>query len=182
MSIGKKIKERRLNLNMTAEELAEKLGKHRSTVYRYENGDIDQLPISILEPLAQALNVEPSYFISDIRNNKVPELKSLEKEYITNFSQLDTSTKENVNLIIEYFKVLNEENQNKLVERSKELIESQLFKEKIEQTKYKDRIIKEQRDYIAALGGGVIEVPEGQEIGHIIKERGVPVKRKYKPL
>ena len=63
MSIGKRIKERRKELKIGAEELARRLGKDRSTIYRYEKGDIENLPIDILEPIAMALNTTPAYLM-----------------------------------------------------------------------------------------------------------------------
>lgn len=59
MSVGKRIKERRKELNISADQLAKRLGKDRSTVFRYENGDIEKLPIDILEPIAAALKTTP---------------------------------------------------------------------------------------------------------------------------
>ena len=38
---GEQIKKRRKQLGMSADELAEKLGVSRSTIFRYEKGDID---------------------------------------------------------------------------------------------------------------------------------------------
>lgn len=63
MTIGKRIKQRRKELKMTADELGKKLGKDRSTVFRYENGDIEKLPIDILEPIAKALKTTPEYLM-----------------------------------------------------------------------------------------------------------------------
>ena len=48
---------------MSVDELALKLGKNRATVYRYENGDIENLPTTILEPIAQALETTPAYLM-----------------------------------------------------------------------------------------------------------------------
>lgn len=59
MSIGKRIKLLRTKRGMSIDELAEKLGKNRTTVYRYENGDIENLPLDILNPLAEALDTTP---------------------------------------------------------------------------------------------------------------------------
>lgn len=63
MTIGDRIKERRKKLDMTSDELADKLGKSRATIYRYENGDIKNLPTTILEPLAEALRTTPAYLM-----------------------------------------------------------------------------------------------------------------------
>lgn len=61
--IGQRIKERRKELDMTADELGRRIGKNRATVYRYENGDIENLPIDVLKPIAKALDVAPQYLM-----------------------------------------------------------------------------------------------------------------------
>jgi transcriptional regulator with XRE-family HTH domain len=63
MSIGTRIKERRKYLRMSADELGRRLGKDRSTIYRYEKGDIENLPLDILEPIAEALDTTPQYLM-----------------------------------------------------------------------------------------------------------------------
>lgn len=63
MSVGERIKERRNELGMSVDELAVRLNKNRATVYRYEKGDIENLPIDILEPLAKALDTTPQYLM-----------------------------------------------------------------------------------------------------------------------
>ena len=63
MNIGKRIKQRRKELGMSADKLGEILGKDRSTIYRYEKGDIENLPLDILEPIAKALNTTPQYLM-----------------------------------------------------------------------------------------------------------------------
>lgn len=63
MTIGDRIKSRRKHLKMSAEELAKRIGKDRSTVFRYEKGDIENLPLDILEPIAKALNTTPQYLM-----------------------------------------------------------------------------------------------------------------------
>lgn len=63
MSIGKRIKMLRTKRGMTIDDLATKLGKNRTTVYRYENGDIENLPLGILNPLAEALDTTPAHLM-----------------------------------------------------------------------------------------------------------------------
>jgi transcriptional regulator with XRE-family HTH domain len=48
---------------MSADELGKRLGKDRSTIYRYEKGEIENLPLDILEPIAKALNTSPQYLM-----------------------------------------------------------------------------------------------------------------------
>lgn len=63
MTIGDRIKSRRKHLGMSADDLGRRLGKDRSTIYRYEKGDIENLPLDILEPIAQALGTTPQYLM-----------------------------------------------------------------------------------------------------------------------
>lgn len=59
MTIGGRIRAARIARGISATRLAEIIGKDRSTVYRYENGDIDDVPIGILEQIAAALGLTP---------------------------------------------------------------------------------------------------------------------------
>lgn len=63
MVVGKRIKERRKELGMSADALGKLLGKDRSTIYRYEKGDIENMPLDILEPIAMALRTTPQYLM-----------------------------------------------------------------------------------------------------------------------
>lgn len=63
MSIGQRIKLLRTKRGISIDELATKLGKNRTTVYRYENGDIENLPLEILNPLADALDTTPAHLM-----------------------------------------------------------------------------------------------------------------------
>ncbi len=60
MTIGQRIKNRRLYLGLSVDEVALKLGKNRATIYRYEKDDIKDLPITVLEPLANVLETTPA--------------------------------------------------------------------------------------------------------------------------
>lgn len=60
MNTGDRIKQRRIELGLSADELATRIGKSRATIYRYENGDIENMPTPILEPLAKALETTPA--------------------------------------------------------------------------------------------------------------------------
>jgi len=49
---------------MSADELGVLLGKDRSTIYRYENGEIENLPLDVLEPIAAALQTTPQQLLN----------------------------------------------------------------------------------------------------------------------
>lgn len=63
MTRGERIKQLRKALGLSAEELGTLIGKTRATIYRYENGEIEDMPITILEPLAKALNTTPAFLM-----------------------------------------------------------------------------------------------------------------------
>lgn len=69
IGIGGRIKARRKELGMSADKLAELLGKNRSTIFRYENGEIENLPLDSLSPIAAALKTTPAYLMGWQKNN-----------------------------------------------------------------------------------------------------------------
>ncbi|MBO6266812.1 MAG: helix-turn-helix transcriptional regulator [Synergistaceae bacterium] len=62
-TIGKRIHDRRIQMGLSADDLAARLGKNRATIYRYEGDEIENLPISVIAPLAQVLQVSPAYLM-----------------------------------------------------------------------------------------------------------------------
>lgn len=63
MTIGDRIKQRRIQIGLTVDQLADKIGKNRATVYRYESNEIEKFPLDILYPLANALRTSPAYLM-----------------------------------------------------------------------------------------------------------------------
>lgn len=61
--IGDRIKQARIKLGYSAEQVAAFLGVSPATVYRYENGDISKLPSKHIKPLAEFLCVSPAYLM-----------------------------------------------------------------------------------------------------------------------
>lgn len=81
MSIGCRIKSLRTRLGLSIDELADKLDKNRTTVYRYENGDIENLPLGILDSLADALNTTPAHLMGWDEPRTVTYNSKLEMEH-----------------------------------------------------------------------------------------------------
>jgi repressor LexA len=63
MNVAQRIKELRKAKGISAETIAERLGTNPTTIYRYEKGDIEKMPISILEPIAEILGCSPAYLM-----------------------------------------------------------------------------------------------------------------------
>lgn len=63
MTIGEKIKKRRLELGLTLEKVGNAVGAHKSTVKRWEDGNIQTLGMDKLVPLSHVLLVDLSYLL-----------------------------------------------------------------------------------------------------------------------
>ena len=61
IEIGKRIKERRKELNLTLEQLADTLGFNKSTLQRYEAGKIVKIKLPVLQSIAKELRVDPNW-------------------------------------------------------------------------------------------------------------------------
>ena len=84
-NIGQKIKERRIKVGLTADQLAKKLKKSRATIYRYESSEAENMPINILEPLAKELGTTPA----ELMGWNVPLPK------VTHHTSFDSNSPEN---------------------------------------------------------------------------------------
>ncbi len=58
-----RIKDRRLELNLSYQDLADRTGLSKSTLQRYETGFIKNMPMDKLEILANALNTSSAYLM-----------------------------------------------------------------------------------------------------------------------
>lgn len=101
MNIGERMKMRRKQLKLSADVVAERLGVSRSTIFRYEKGEIEKLPTNILDDIAKILQTTPAYLmgwesdnissIETIYNQLIPERQS--KVYDFAKHQLDEQTR-----------------------------------------------------------------------------------------
>ena len=96
MNTGKIIKEIRKQKHISAETIAEAVGVHRATVYRWENGDIEKVPYQALIPIAKVLNVDPVDLLG-----VEPKDQSLECRLMTAFKKLTPEQQQAVILTVE---------------------------------------------------------------------------------
>jgi transcriptional regulator with XRE-family HTH domain len=61
--MGSRIRDRRIELGLSADDLANRLGKNRATIYRYESDEIGSFPVQVIGPLAEVLQVSPAYLM-----------------------------------------------------------------------------------------------------------------------
>lgn len=132
MNTGDRIKQRRIALGLSVDELAEKIGKSRATIYRYENGDIENMPTPVLEPLAKALETTPADLMGwsplEEAANTIADLAdtALKTAMTPSESQL---IRENSyeNLVIKEMEKMNQKGKVKLLDTAREMVCNPLY-------------------------------------------------------
>lgn len=71
MNVGEKIKLRRKELKISADDLADAVGVSRSTIFRYEKGDIEKVGPEVLKKIADKLYISPAELMGWSDENSV---------------------------------------------------------------------------------------------------------------
>lgn len=112
MDIGTRIRNRRLELGMSATDLAKKIGRNRATIYRYENGEIEKMPFAVLFPIARALQCEVSYLVgvkgSTVGSDALPEALAMEMTDVPMLGEISCGTPITVNEESEKMQMFND--------------------------------------------------------------------------
>jgi len=101
--IGSRIKYARGLRDATLDDIAIKVGVTKSTIQRYEAGKITTIKLPVVESIAIALNVNPSWIVGKSDDMELPTQK--------------------VPKILQYYELLNDIGQHVATERVKELTE-----------------------------------------------------------
>lgn len=115
MTTGERIKELRKEKGIAAEKIAYELGVSPTTIYRYEKGDIEKVPVDTLKGIAVILGTTPEYLmgwsdkkeINDIPDEDLMELREqLRRSPETRmlFSVTKNATPEQIKLVAEMLK------------------------------------------------------------------------------
>lgn len=105
MTTGERIRQLRIEHQMTQEELGAKVGVQKAAIYKYENGLVVNLKRSILEKLALVLDTTPTY------------LMGMEDAEPAHASLTPAQT-----ALLDNFNQLNEEGQTKALEYVEDLV------------------------------------------------------------
>ena len=93
MTTGERIRQLRIQHQMTQEELGAKDGVQKAAIYKYENGLIVNLKRSTLEKLAIVLETTPTYLmgLEDDENDSsiLSELTPQQSALLSSFDQLN---------------------------------------------------------------------------------------------
>jgi len=107
-----RLKQRRVDMGLTLQEVADTIGVEKPTVQRYESGKISRIDTLTVEKLATAVRCSPSFLMGwseGARDKPVSESVSMTKPE---------------KRIVEAFRSLNEEGQEKVVDYIDDLVQS----------------------------------------------------------
>ena len=95
---AKRLKKARNARNISAKELAERLGINKSTIHRYETGELKGIKQPTIQAIAEYLNVDPDYLIG-----------ASDSMYAVKEAEADITDEEK--MLLELFRRVPEENQ-----------------------------------------------------------------------
>ena len=103
MTTGERMRLRRKELGLSAEYVADKLGCSAATIYRYENGYIEKMPLDILTPLSSILKTTPEFLmgwedkqppsvsaegLSDIKRELIEKIYAMDDETVAALNRI----------------------------------------------------------------------------------------------
>lgn len=92
MTIGEYIKQRRKELHLSAEQVAEYCGVNPATVYRWESGAIGDIPGKKIKALAEILGISPSIIVGSVNDDTVHD-EDLSPRVLPNFKTAQEAIK-----------------------------------------------------------------------------------------
>lgn len=111
MTTGERIRQLRIEHQMTQEELGAKVGVQKAAIYKYENGLIVNLKRSTIEKLALVLDTTPTYLMG--MEDDEPEQIALTPAQAS---------------LLAIFNELNEEGQSKVIGYAEDLCRTGYYK------------------------------------------------------
>lgn len=119
MTTGERLKLRRKEIGFSAEKVADQLGVSPATIYRYEKGDIEKVPVDSLAELAKILQTTPAYLMGWESQADQAEINDL----LAQIQASEEKEQSRIAEMIQDFKKLNDDGKAKAIERVHELTE-----------------------------------------------------------
>ena len=104
---GEKIKQYRKLRGLSQTKLAEMIGETKQTLWKYESGTVTNIPLAKVEALAEALACGPGQRLGELAEEAATYLTGRETE------------------LLEKFRMLNRDNQDRLIRVAQELLDGQ---------------------------------------------------------
>ena len=112
MTMGDRIRTLRIQHRMSMEELGSKLGVGKTAIFKYEKGEVENLPRSTVEKMATLFGVSPAYLMCFDQWDQNSEALSDEVKLI---ERIQAKWGKNMVSIMHLFSELNEEGQETLI-------------------------------------------------------------------
>lgn len=125
MTMGERIRTLRIQHKMSMEELGSKVGVGKTAIFKYEKGEVENLPRSTIEKMAVLFGVSPSYLMCFDDWDKNSEQLSDEVILI---ERIQAKWGKEMICIMQNFCELNADGQFTLVNISESLCELSKFK------------------------------------------------------
>lgn len=140
MTTGERLKLRRKEIGFSAEKVADRLGVSPATIYRYEKGDIEKVPVDSLAELAKILQTTPAYLMGWESQADQAEINDL----LAQIQASEEKEQSRIAEMIQDFKKLNDDGKAKAIERVHELTEIPRYQDvyAIAFEQYKEKNIK----------------------------------------
>lgn len=119
MTTGERLKLRRKEIGFSAEKVADQLGVSPATIYRYEKGDIEKVPVDSLAELAKILQTTPAYLMGWESQADQAEIN----DFLAQIQASEEKEQSRIAEMIQDFKKLNDDGKAKAIERVHELTE-----------------------------------------------------------
>ena len=113
MTTGERLKLRRKEIGFSAEKVADQLGVSPATIYRYEKGDIEKVPVDSLAELAKILQTTPAYLMGWESQADQAEINDL----LAQIQASEEKEQSRIAEMIQDFKKLNDDGKAKAIER-----------------------------------------------------------------
>lgn len=125
MTMGERIRDLRIQHNMSMDELGKRLGVGRSAIFKYEKGEVENLPRSTIQKMAVLFGVSPAYLMCFDEWEKNSEVLSDEVMLI---ERIQAKWGKDMLCIIQNYCELNVDGQKTLQTISESLCELSKFK------------------------------------------------------
>ena len=88
MTTGERIKMRRKQHGLTVDQVAERVGVNRATIYRYESAEIKNMGTETLVPLAAALRTTPAWLLNGDEAEQTEEMDAIMEQFYDKYHGL----------------------------------------------------------------------------------------------
>ena len=121
MTMGERIRQLRIQHNMSMEELGKILGVGKTAIFKYEKSEVENLPRSTIEKMATIFGVSPAYLMcfdqwdqnSEALSDEVKLIERIQAKWgkeavllMQNFCELNNEGKDALITIAESFTLL----------------------------------------------------------------------------